>query len=321
MRASIRIISAFLTVIAGGSCDGARTASPGDQMLTTDSASYTAIPVGYDQVVVNVVTRFHNTTSAAVSIDRCLPTEHYPPYDVELVRPQSTEGAGYNPSWACVGGVSPIVIAPGETRTDTLTLHGPDAYDNRLGKYLGVLAGTFRVGYGGQYSNEFDIKLPPEGVVPYVPRDLSAAILTDSQLVHLTFQSQSYASRSPIRVTIFNPRPDTSFIVNCRGGTGVSLEKQVGSQWVGAWSNVVLACLSPAIVIPPNGRYETSIALNGGSMGTNVAPRFSVSDIPGVYRLVWSDIVDSFAADGSTFGKPIAVEYRRSNPFAIVVDP
>ena len=92
--------------------------------------------------------------------------DSYPIYSVDLVTPASTEGAGYNPSWACVGHNSPLVVGPGAVRTDTITLHGPSAFDNTTQKYVGVIAGTFRIAYGGQESNEFAIKLPPGRVLP-----------------------------------------------------------------------------------------------------------------------------------------------------------
>src|SRR5262249_58627790 len=111
--------------------------------------------------------------------------------------------------------------------------------------YRGVLAGTFRISYGGQSSNEFDINLPPGGVVPSVPRDSSAAIQIDSQLVHLILLSPIYVAVTPIHVTILNPRSDTSFIVNCDGETRLSLEKQTRTQWAGARSARGPLCLSP----------------------------------------------------------------------------
>jgi hypothetical protein len=321
MRASIRTLSVLLAVIGGSECDAGHSTSPGIQMLTTDATSYTAVPIGNGQLGVSVVTRFQNTTLRPIALDRCSNLAHSPEYGVSLVSPQSNEGAGYDPGWACLGGVAPIMVGPGDTRIDTLTLRGPNTYDNQLGRFLGVMAGTFRVSFGGHASNEFDITPSPDGIVPAVPRDTSAAILTDSQLVHLRLQSLAYSAVPPIHVTIFNPRSDTSFIVNCDGSTGLSLEKQDGTQWVPAWSAVVLLCLSPPIVIPPKGQYGTSIDFIAAAQGTNILPQFFVKDIPGVYRLVWSQIVDSFSFSQAKWGAPIPVEYRRSNAFAIVVDP
>jgi len=139
-------------------------ASPSATVLRTDSSTYTAIPTGFGQAEVRLILTYRNPADTAVALDRCLPAESYPIYFVELVFPANAEGAAYNPGWACVGGVTPIVIAPKATRIDTITLHGPTAYDSQAHRYLGVLAGVFRIGYGGETSNGFTIKLPPGGV-------------------------------------------------------------------------------------------------------------------------------------------------------------
>lgn len=322
MRLSYRaVFTLFITAGILG-CDADTPTSPSGLLLTTDSSSYTASPIGYSQVAVRIITKYRNPTNAPIELERCLPDTPYPTYNVELVAPNDPQGAGYNPDWACGGPDKQIIVAPGDVRTDTLTLRGPSAFDNNLGKYLGVLEGTFRVAYGGQQSNEFTIKLPPAGVVPNVSRDVSAAIQTDSLLLHLKVNGPVISSAA-IHLVIYNPRPDTSFIINCNGATGVSLEKQSGTQWVGALSSVVPLCYSSPIVIPPGGQYETSIMIAGGSSGSNVAPQFTMNDLPGVYRFVWSQIVGSFNAPEftpPTWGPPIPADYRRSNAFAVIVD-
>lgn len=310
-------------LIAGGAaaCGDSSPTSPTDLLLTTDSASYTAVAAGNDGVTLRLVMTYRNPTSAPIVLDRCFPNTPYPIFGVELVTPKNAEGAAYDPAWGCVGHNHQIVVAAGDTRTDTLILHAPNAYDNARGRYLGVLEGTFRVAYGGQHSNEFRVKLPPGGIVPAVPRDLHAAIQTDSLLVHMKFNAPLYTASIPIHVTIYNTRPDTSFIVNCGGATGLLLEKQTGNQWVTAWAPLIPACLSPAIAVPPGGQYATSINLFGVPSGTNGEPRFILNDLPGVYRFVWTDIVDSFTFAPAKIGALISIELRRSNAFAIVVTP
>ena len=157
----VRLLAVSALVIAATCHD---PASPPATVLRTDSSSYAATATGFGQVEVRLILTYRNPADTAVALDRCLPAESYPIYSVELVLPANAEGAAYNPGWACVGGVSPIVIAPKATRIDTITLHGPTAYDNQAHRYLGVLAGVFRIGYGGQSSNGFTIKVPPGGV-------------------------------------------------------------------------------------------------------------------------------------------------------------
>lgn len=153
---------AFTALLLAAACR--ETTSPTATLLRTDSTTYTAIAVGFSQVEVRLLTTYRNPSDTAIAMDRCTPKTPYPTYFVDLVAPKSSEGAGYNPGWACVGHDSPIVVGPGAIRTDTITLHGPAGFDPKANKYLGVIEGRFRINYGGQYSNEFTIKLPPGGV-------------------------------------------------------------------------------------------------------------------------------------------------------------
>lgn len=299
-------------------CSDSLPTAPTNGLLTTDSASYTANPIGYGSAEVRVVTLLRNTSDAPITLDRCYPTTPYPIFGVGLVSPANTEGAAWNPNWACVGHNSPIVIAAHSTRTDTLILRAPNAADGVTGRPFGVFSGKFQIQIGEYKSNEFEIRLPAEGLVPNVLRDLTPAIRTDSLLVRLQDRGQGY-SMPAMHVSIYNPRADTSFIVNCGGQTGYWLEKQSGNDWVQVWSSITPACLSGAIVIPPGGHYETTVDFSGGKYGTNIGPRFSLAYVPGVYRIVFAEIVGSFTFDQAKWGPPVPVEYRRSNPFAIVI--
>lgn len=296
-------------------CGDSTATEPSDLILTTDSSSYTATPIGYGQARLDVIATFRNTGTTPVFLERCSSSSRIPMFGVQLVRPSSSEGSGYNNfTWACTG-IGPFEVAAGATRVDTLTLQGPGQTDPKTGKFVGLLEGTFRIGYSGTpSSNEFTIKLPASGIVPYVPRDLTPAIQTDSQLVHMRYRAPVFETIVPMHITMYNPRVDSSYIENCGGATGVVLEKQVTGQWIVAWSPTNDACSSPRIIIPPNGHYETPFAIFGAARSSNVAPKFAVDDIPGVYRLVWTQIYDSRT------GALVPVEQRRSNAFAIVVD-
>lgn len=319
-RRRFRVLSTLVALSVAAACAENGPTVPSNLPLSTDSTSYTAIPIGAGQVLVKLVTRYRNITSAPVRLDKCSANARTPIFDVVLVSPPDTEGAGYDAAQACTG-TDPFIVAPGETRTDTLRLVGPTAYDTRTKRYLGTVEGKFRVAYGGQESNEFTIELPPEGAVPLVPRDLGAVIQTDSLLYQLSYEFGIYKRDLPIHVSIYNPRADTSFIINCGGATGLYLEKQTGSTWTRAWTAVVPQCLSMPFVIPPNGHYATLIDLFGAAKTVNAAPQFAIDDIPGVYRFVWTQIVDSFTTQPLSAGAPASIELRRSNPFAIVVRP
>jgi hypothetical protein len=308
------------TAVLASACSDAIPTAPTDGLLTTDSASYTAIPSGYNSAEVRVVTLLRNSSDAPITLDRCYPTTPYPIFGVGLVSPSNSEGAAWNPNWACVGHDSPIVIAAHSTRTDTLRLRAPNSADGRTGRPFGVFSGRFRIEIGAFRSNEFEIKLPAEGLVPYVTRDLTPAIQTDSLLFHLKDNGQWYSAPA-LHVSIYNPRPDTTFIVNCNGDLGFALEKQNGSDWQAVWGSVNPACLGPAIVIPPGGHYDAAVDITGGKYKTNIVPQYSTAYVPGVYRMVFANMVTSFTSNPLKVGPSIPIEFRRSNPFALVVQP
>ncbi len=163
MRIALRRLIS-LGWLTGVAC--ADPTAPARGPLQTDADTYTAVAVGSGQVEVRLILTYRNPADTVVKLDHCVPAERYPVYTVELVAPASSDGAAYNPGWACVGGVSPLIVDAGATRTDTITLHGPTVYDNTAQRYVGVLTGTFRIGFGGQESNVFAIKLPAGGVTP-----------------------------------------------------------------------------------------------------------------------------------------------------------
>ncbi|HEY9225632.1 MAG TPA: hypothetical protein VIP11_03225 [Gemmatimonadaceae bacterium] len=146
-------------VIFGASCNDLGPRIAGDGLLVTDSVRYTATAVNANQVTLKIVTRYRNPSDTAVELSRCFPDTPYPIYYVELIAPSSSEGAGYNPAWGCVGHNNEIVVAPHAVRTDTITLNGPTSFSG--GRFYGVLAGTFRLYYGSQGSSSFTIQLPP----------------------------------------------------------------------------------------------------------------------------------------------------------------
>lgn len=118
--------------------------------LSTDAQSYVAAPVGlFDGNTVyafNVVTTFTNPTTSAVDFPRCNPSATGTIYNVVSENPSGTSSA-YEPGWACVGGVSPIVVPPGGTWVDTVQLRGPNMADGITHQQSGVDEGTLRLRY------------------------------------------------------------------------------------------------------------------------------------------------------------------------------
>lgn len=119
--------------------------------LTTDRTEYTATPLegegDYRVYGFRVVARFTNWSGAPVYLDRCHPRDPRPMFGVRLRTGAPGLQSGYDPAWACVGHDDPIVVRPGATRTDTLLIRGPNAWDGSTAQPLGVLEGEFQLTY------------------------------------------------------------------------------------------------------------------------------------------------------------------------------
>ncbi len=125
-------------------CHGSPTA-PIAVALQLDRSTYVARPVGgTGQYEVRLVVRYHNGTAATIYFARCRLDRATPVYAVPTA--DGVADSGYNPVWACTAAPA-IEFQPGATRTDTLTLFGPTAYDGITHQPLGVLAGRFRLEY------------------------------------------------------------------------------------------------------------------------------------------------------------------------------
>jgi hypothetical protein len=128
-----------------------------DEALQTDSLAYTAVyragQAPYRLYGFRVVARFTNRTPAPVYLERCYPDSPTPIFDVQLVG--DTAGAGplgsvFRRLWGCVGHDRQIEVASGTTRTDTLDLVGPSAFEGGTGRPLGRFDGRLRLSYNVQ---------------------------------------------------------------------------------------------------------------------------------------------------------------------------
>ena len=146
-------------------------------------------------------------------------------------------------------------------------------------------------------------------------RDTAAAFQTDS--LSYTLVSTQFGIEGEIAFVFTNPTSAPVYIVNCRGETKLRLEKQVADQWVPAWSPVVRECLSPPIVVQPGERYSGVVHVFGGFPSTNWHPQFVVDPIPGVYRIVWADVLRTYNDRAYPFGEPLPAEQRVSNRFEL----
>ncbi len=74
----------------------------------------------------------------------------------------------------------------------------------------------------------------------------------------------------------------------CTGPAGPSLEKQVGSEWVYAYSGMELMCRRiPDFSIENGASYRGTLYVGAFPKAHNPGPRFEVTPVDGVYRLRW----------------------------------
>lgn len=135
-----------------------------DGPLCTDKTSYEAEyedgeginrRYGFD-----LVASFKNVTDETVYLQRCDNDSATPTYSVSLSGDREQRSA-YNLAWACVGGVEPFELQPGEVRVDKLHITGPNGWSD--GEWLGLLEGGFRLSYAAYSCREFrNCRLPEE---------------------------------------------------------------------------------------------------------------------------------------------------------------
>lgn len=147
-------------------------------------------------------------------------------------------------------------------------------------------------------------------------RDAAASFQTDSLAYTLRAGSVGYEGR--VGVTLTNRSGRTAYIVNCNGATAVSFEKLVEGRWQAVWEPPIPACLSAPITVPAGETYRTSVYVFSGYPGTNWHPQFAGTEIAGVYRAVWHNVLRSFQPQ-LPFGEPLPLEARVSNRFALAV--
>jgi hypothetical protein len=150
------------------------------------------------------------------------------------------------------------------------------------------------------------------------PRDTDALFQTDSLVYTLTAAAIGY--QGVIGVDFGNQTGATASVPNCNGSTELHLEKMVGGVWTRVWSPAIPACESPVITIGPATHYPTSIFVFGAYPGENAEPKFSTSDITGLYRAVWDDIRSGYQSDTAT-GALLPMGQRVSNRFVLLLQP
>jgi len=113
----------------------------------------------------------------------------------------------------------------------------------------------------------------------------TAPIQTDAPVY--TVAEANGLARLTIRMTYRNTTGGPVYLPTCQGPQPPRLQKQVGDQWVVAFAPNVLACEETPIEVPANTSYDYTFQVVAGMPGTSYLPRFSVSEVPGTYRILW----------------------------------
>ena len=150
---------------------------------------------------------------------------------------------------------------------------------------------------------------------PVVDGDTTPPIQTDATLYELRLDWVGLATDIPLRWE--NRAADTLYIVNCRGALAPVLEKEVADGWEAFWSPVLLACLSPPIVMEPGDVLVDTLHVWGALPGHNAGPEFKSDDLEGIYRIVMDNVVFHYDEDRQGFGDDVPLEYRVSSSFAL----
>lgn len=147
------------------------------------------------------------------------------------------------------------------------------------------------------------------------PRGVDAPIQTDRTLyVASTVLGTGWRTR--IIWTFTNPADQLVSVVSCREATPPKLQKLVGGEWIDAWHPVVLLCLGPPVQVAAGATYTDTLDFFAGFPGSKAYPQLEVSDIDGMYRLVWFPLLNYDHDDVS--GDPLPLEQRISNVFEMV---
>jgi len=143
MNQPLARIARKLLPVVGLACSGEPTA-PLPASLTTDAVHYVAVRGGQfgptREYSFTLVARFTNTSRYTVHLSRCFQDTPYPIYGILTADGDTT--AAYDPSWGCVGGLH-FLVAPGESRVDTLPVRAPWGVDATANTAMGVFEGRF----------------------------------------------------------------------------------------------------------------------------------------------------------------------------------
>ena len=123
-----------------------------------------------------------------------------------------------------------------------------------------------------------------------------------------------------IGMTYHNSTGKDVYLPTCRGVQPPRLQKEVNGAWVLAFAPNVLACESMPVTVRAGESYPYVFRILAGMPGSNYAPRWAVSEIPGNYRVLWEIFTGTASNAGRTIvtQDPLPVDQQISNTFKLV---
>jgi len=127
-------------------------------------------------------------------------------------------------------------------------------------------------------------------------------------------------ARLTIRMTYRNDTGRPVYLPACQGVIPPRLQKRVGDEWVIAYVPMVRMCEDAPVIVRAGDTFDYRFPVVAGMPGTTFLPRFTVSDVPGTYRVLW----EIFATADGNPGRPTPVrdplppEQQISNEFRLV---
>ena len=124
--------------------------------------------------------------------------------------------------------------------------------------------------------------------------------------VHIPY---SFTNRTRTRV----------YLENCFGWFGSSLEMQQAGQWVRVWSQPLLSCESPPIVIERGEVFRDTLSASAALPGGSWQPQWiQAPEVSAAYRIVWLTGLSSYSRGRRPRGEPSPLVQRTSSTFTLV---
>lgn len=108
--------------------------------------------------------QYTNTTDEAVCLARCHPDDLEPLFFLDPVGSDADMESAYGSFNQCPGHERAIRVEPGASRIDEYRISGPYIWQSYSDEYIGIMEGTFKMGYWAEECNPESTK-PAERIM------------------------------------------------------------------------------------------------------------------------------------------------------------